>query len=251
MSKDLFSNQANTYAKYRPVYPKELFDHILRFVTEKNTAWDCATGNGQTAKQLSRHFEKVMATDISSSQLEKASRADNIYYSVQSAEQTNFPDNSFDLVTVSQALHWFRFDEFYAEVRRVARPGSWIAVWMYALLYISPEIDKLIHQYYTETLGKYWDQERRYVDENYSTLPFPFEEIQCPRFTINFDWTLEELEGYLHTWSALQKFITANGYNPADELIKQITPYWSEKISPDEENRRRIIFPVYVRMGRV
>lgn len=47
MSKDLFSNQAEGYAKYRPVYPKELFDHILQYVIEKNTAWDCATGNGQ------------------------------------------------------------------------------------------------------------------------------------------------------------------------------------------------------------
>ena len=56
MLKDLFSKQAEDYAKYRPVYPKELFEYILQFVTEKNTAWDCATGNGQAAFALAQYF---------------------------------------------------------------------------------------------------------------------------------------------------------------------------------------------------
>jgi len=58
MSKDLFSNQASTYARYRPVYPKELYNYILKFVTEKNMAWDCATGNGQAALALAPYFKK-------------------------------------------------------------------------------------------------------------------------------------------------------------------------------------------------
>jgi hypothetical protein len=47
MAKDLFSKQSDLYARYRPTYPKELYDYILSFVKEKNTVWDCATGNGQ------------------------------------------------------------------------------------------------------------------------------------------------------------------------------------------------------------
>ncbi len=72
MSKDLFSKQAKDYAKYRPVYPKELFDHIFQFVEEKNIAWDCATGNGQAALALAQRFKKVIATDISEKQLSLA-----------------------------------------------------------------------------------------------------------------------------------------------------------------------------------
>src|SRR5689334_1149416 len=113
--KDNFSKQASLYARYRPVYPPELFSFILNHIEKKDSAWDCATGNGQTAKELAKHFDKVHATDISQKQLDQAEQASNIFYSLQAAEQTNFSDNQFDLVTVSQALHWFDFDKFYTE----------------------------------------------------------------------------------------------------------------------------------------
>jgi ubiquinone/menaquinone biosynthesis C-methylase UbiE len=164
--KDNFSKQADVYAKYRPTYPAALFDFVVNNIADKQTAWDCATGNGQSAKELSRHFSKVYATDISQKQMDNAYQANNIFYSLQPAEQTNFDDHSFDLITVSQALHWFNFEKFYKEVNRVGKQGSWLAVWMYALLRISPDIDKLIDRYHFETLKDYWDNERKYVDNN-------------------------------------------------------------------------------------
>ena len=72
--KDLFSAQADIYAKYRPGYPSLLIDYILSFVSQKNTAWDCATGNGQAAVLLADHFKKVFATDMSEKQLSQASQ---------------------------------------------------------------------------------------------------------------------------------------------------------------------------------
>src|SRR5574338_41931 len=243
--KDNFSRQSELYAKYRPAYPQELFDFILNHVIGRDAAWDCGTGNGQTAKELAKYFKKVVATDISEKQIQKGHRAENIFYSVQSAEHTNFKDNSFDLVTVSQALHWFSFHEFYNEVRRVTKPGGWIAVWTYTLPSISPEIDKLVQvKLYKETLGTYWDYERKLVDEKYATIPFPFNEISCPVFTMQFEWTLEELIGYTNTWSALQKFIEANFNNPTDALKEQIEPYWTTE-------KMTICFPVYLRMGQI
>src|SRR6185436_10659903 len=102
----------DVYAKYRPGYPTELFDFILSQVKKREAAWDCATGNGQSAKELSRSFKKVYATDISKTQIDNAVPAENIIYSVQPAEATAFPENSFDLVTVSQAIHWLQFEKF-------------------------------------------------------------------------------------------------------------------------------------------
>ncbi|MGQ0738030.1 MAG: class I SAM-dependent methyltransferase [Bacteroidota bacterium] len=142
--KDNFSGLADIYAKYRPHYPAELFIFILSNISVKETAWDCATGNGQTAKDLAPHFKKVFATDISQKQLDHAPYLPNVIYAVQPAEQTDFPPDSFDLVTVSQALHWFRFDDFYKEVKRVLKPGGWIAAWTYSGVQVSPEIDERI-----------------------------------------------------------------------------------------------------------
>ena len=243
--KDNFSRQADIYAKYRPSYPQELFNFILNHVKNKRVAWDCGTGNGQAAKELARYFEKVFATDISQKQIDKAHHAANIFYSVQLAEQTNFSDNTFDLITVSQALHWFKLDKFYAEVKRVARPGAWIAVWMYNLPSISPEIDGFLHvQLYKNILGTYWDYERKYVDDNYTTLSFPFKEIKTPVFTIQLEWTLKELEGYINSWSALQKFIETNQFSPVDKSINQIQRHWKNE-------KMKIVFPVYMRMGQI
>ena len=51
--KDNFSKQADLYSKFRPGYPKKLFDFLLPFVPDKKNAWDCGTGNGQVAAKLS------------------------------------------------------------------------------------------------------------------------------------------------------------------------------------------------------
>src|SRR5262245_17149885 len=130
--KDNFSKQAGIYAKYRPDYPSTLFDFILQHTIKQQTAWDCATGNGQSAKVLAHYFEKVFATDISQKQIDHAEKANNIFYSVQPADKTDFNKDSFDLITVSQALHWFATDSFYNEVMRVARPSSVFAAWSYS-----------------------------------------------------------------------------------------------------------------------
>jgi SAM-dependent methyltransferase len=239
--KDNFSKQAAVYAQFRPTYPPELFNYIVSFVKEKNEAWDCGTGNGQSAKELSKYFTKVIATDISQKQIDNSHKEENIFYSIAPAEQTTIADNSIDLVTVSQALHWFKFDQFYKEVKRVGKPGGIIAVWSYSLLRISPQIDSIIEDYHYKTLDGFWEEERKYVDDNYATIPF--ERIEAPQTEIKVSWSLPQLEGYFNTWSALQKYLSVNEQSPVDNLMEQIRPLWGE------HEERTIIFPVHLKMG--
>jgi SAM-dependent methyltransferase len=242
--KDRFSKQAAGYAAFRPTYPAEFYNFLMDHVSSKVTAWDCGTGNGQVARDLAPRFKEIFATDTSIEQIKKAVAQDNVYYSVAAAEQTGFPKNSFDLITVGQAIHWFRFDEFYAEVRRVAKKNALLAIWGYGLLQIEPSIDTVILDFYSNVIGPFWDPERRYIDEHYRTIPFPFHEIPSRQFTFSFSWSLPELEGYLNTWSAVQKFILANGTNPVDVLIMKMRPMWrNEKMT--------VSFPLFMRMGRV
>ena len=49
---DLFSSQAALYARYRPTYPRELYEFIFRHLHRQQYAWDCATGSGQVAAFL-------------------------------------------------------------------------------------------------------------------------------------------------------------------------------------------------------
>jgi SAM-dependent methyltransferase len=241
--KDNFSRQSDLYAQYRPGYPTELFDHILRFVKEKELAWDCGTGNGQSALHLSGHFKKIFATDISQKQLDHVLEKENIVYALEPAEKTSLADKTVDLITVAQAIHWFTFEDFYKEVKRVAKPGAVIAVWTYSLLRITDEIDRILHEYHFNTLGNYWDPERKHVDDGYANIPFPFTETATPEFRIELNWSLADLEGYLNTWSALQKFIAENSYNPVKDVIKRVSEHWGGR------EKREIFFPVHLRLG--
>ena len=244
MSKDLFSSQANMYARYRPVYPAALFDHILKYVDEKDIAWDCATGNGQAAIALAPHFKKVIATDISEKQLAVAINHPNIQYCVSPAEQTTFPDNLFNLVTVAQAYHWFDFDAFEKEVKRVAKKDAVIAVWCYNLFSTNdPAVDGLIKRFYGEIVGPYWDKERKYVDDNYNSVSFNFISLPTKQFFIKTEWNKDELIGYLNSWSSVQHFIHAKKYNPVHDIISDLDHLWKGNIA--------VSFPLFLKLGRV
>lgn len=244
--KDNFSTQANVYAQFRPHYPAELYDFILQHVENKSVVWDCATGNGQAARVLSQHFERVEATDISARQIEHAAQASNIRYSVQSAEQTTFENQTFDLITVAQAAHWFKFEQFYAEVKRVAQPHCILALWGYGLHSFENEsINHLFLNFYTNTIGSYWDFERSYIEQHYETLPFPFEALPTPQYAMNFEWSLAHFEGYLNSWSAVQHFIRKNGVNPVFALMEKVREHWQATAM------QRVTFPIFLKMARL
>ena len=243
--KDNFSSHSDKYAKYRPTYPLEFFNYLNSLVPNKQNAWDCGTGNGQVAFELSKTFDHVFATDISQSQIDNASKSDNISYSVQPAEKTNFKDHRFDLIVIAQAIHWFDFEKFYSEVRRTAVENALICVVGYGRIEISENIDSIIGNFYENIIGKYWDKERKYIDENYKTIPFPFHEIQTPNFVNTLHWTLEQLIGYLNTWSAVKHFIKENGQNPIDKLQGEIEQYW------EKGQLKEVRFPLLLRVGKI
>lgn len=187
----------------------------------------------------------MFATDISQSQIDNAIQAPNIVYSVKPAEKTNFPNNMFNLIIVGQAIHWFDFERFYQEVKRVSCNNALLVVIGYDLLTIDNEIDTMIRELYTDIVGKYWDKERHYVDDKYKTIPFPFEEIEVPTFHYELEWNLELLVGYLNTWSAVKHYVQANKKNPVELIATQLKKYWNMN------EKRRVNFPMLLRIGKI
>src|SRR5688572_3528667 len=155
---DHFSKQSEQYAQYRPHYPKELYAYLASIAPGHSLAWDCGTGNGQAAVGLAKYFDKVHATDASAEQISLAYRHDKVDYFVEPAEQVSLNTSSTDLVTVAVAVHWFNFEEFYREVKRVLKPKGILAAWTYYLTEISPEIDQLVFKYYAEIVKDFWPE---------------------------------------------------------------------------------------------
>ncbi len=206
---------------------------------------DVATGNGQVASAIAPYFTTVYGIDISQKQLDNAIQQENIIYKQETAEHTSFSDNQFDLITIAQAIHWFDFDAFYKEVYRILKPSGTIAVMGYGLLSTNSKTDEVINRFYNNIIGGYWDSERKYIEEEYKTIPFPFDEIYIDKqFSNIFTWTFEQLMGYLETWSAVQHYIRQNGSNPLDIIKDDLKESW-------DKSDKRVTFPLLLRMGRL
>jgi len=226
--KDHFSAVARDYRKFRPGYPPELFAFLAFVAAEHELAWDCATGTGQAAKRLAQYFSRVVATDVSQSQLKSAEKAQNITYSVAPAEKTNILSQSVDLISVAQALHWFDINKFYLEAERVLKPGGILAVWTYDVLRIQPDIDELIDDLYKNILKPYWPIECEMVAQRYKNIQLPFQQIQSPVFNISENWTLHHLIGYLNTWSAVNLYQEQKKSNPLLIVYDKIAEIWGD-----------------------
>ena len=242
---DHFSAQAEGYARHRPGYPDALFDALLNVTPGRHRAWDCGCGNGQVARGLATHFDEVLASDPSAAQLAARDGASGVSYLQATAAPAPLATASCDLVTVGQALHWFPLDAFFAEARRVLRPGGVLAAWCYSLLRVEPRIDTLLDRFYRERLGPWWPAERALVDAGYRDLAFPFTPLPMPELAIEVEWNLEELGGYLATWSAYQRCRNETGLDPLPGLLGQLAGPWG-----DPAQKRRVRWPLHLRVGR-
>ncbi len=241
--KDHFSDAPNDYRAYRPHYPSELFSYLASISPGKQTAWDCATGSGQSALAMSAYFSAVIATDASAEQIQNAQPGAGISYRVAAAERSGIDADSVDLITVAQALHWFDIPAFFEEVHRVLKIGGVLAIWTYNLLEIQAQIDRLLNHLYGSILGDYWPPERTMVENGYAKISFPFEELNHPEFKMTAQWNLSQLLGYLRTWSALKQYKKQHGVDPIETMLPAFTNAWGEA-----ESMRPVHWPLSLRL---
>ncbi len=220
-----------------------MFQWLGGVAPAKELAWDCATGNGQAAIELADVFEHVIATDASEKQIGNAERHPRVEYRVATAEASGLKPRTIDLITVAQALHWFDLARFEAEARRVAKIGGIVAAWAYKLATVSPTIDAVVDHYYSDVVGRYWPPERVLV-EKFEELPFGFDRIETPSFEMRAEWNVEQLLGYLGTWSATQRFMAAEQRDPLEEIEAELRHAWGKDV-------RRVVWPLTVRVGGV
>lgn len=243
--KDHFSGHAAHYAAARPRYPEALFDWLLSITDPLQLAWDVGCGNGQAATALAERLVAVQATDASAEQIAAARAHPGVRYRVEPAECSSLPDNSVDLITIAQALHWFDHPCFFAEARRVLRPGGVIAAWCYGLCRVSARVDAVFVHLYDEVLGPYWPPERHLVENGYRELDFPFDDVRPPALEMRCDWTLSQYLAYLGSWSASQRHLQATGADAVAQAAERFAEVWGDPI-----RTRPVRWPLEMRIGR-
>ncbi|MEQ8352039.1 MAG: class I SAM-dependent methyltransferase [Leptospiraceae bacterium] len=243
--KDHFSRQSGDYAKFRPHYPVELFDQLSRMCSNQS-ALDIGTGNGQCAHELARFFKTVIAIDPSENQIAHARLHPSIQFRVAPAEKTGCEDESMDLITVAQALHWFDHKRFFAETFRVLRPGGLLAAWGYGHHLVEGCQDAMDH-YYHNVVGPYWPPERESIEAQYQDIEVPSWLLQTdpPVVEMKAFWDRNQLLGYISTWSAVQKYMEENRKDPVPLLEEALKNCW-----PEARQKRTVKWPFFFIIGR-
>ena len=243
---DHFTTVSSAYAAFRPRYPKAVFEFVASIAPRRKRAWDCGAGNGQATTDLAEYFDEVIATDLSAAQIAKAPQHPKIRWVVAPAESAPIESGSIDLVTVAQALHWFDHARFYDEVRRVSAPGAAIAAWTYGVPQMEGAIGAALHRLMFETLGGgYWPPERKYVEDEYRSIPFPFERLAAPAISLRESWTFDQVAGYARSWSATGRYAVATGKDAVESFEREARPDWPN------DSRREIVWPLVILAGRV
>jgi SAM-dependent methyltransferase len=243
---DHFSSVAAGYAAHRPKYPEAFLDFLASIAPAREAAWDAGCGSGQLSVALASRFERVLATDASPQQIAKAEPHPRIEYRCARAESSSLPGACVDLVVAAQAAHWFDRPAFYAEARRVAKPGAAIALATYAWPSGGPDVDPLIDAFYGGPLGPHWPPERKYTEDGYRSIEFPFDAIEAPPLEVRVEWDLAGFLGYVETWSAVLSFVKAEGRARVEAFSAELARAWGP---PDAV--RTIRWPLSVRAGRI
>lgn len=228
MPDDHFSPIALNYKKGRIAYPKSLYPYLRSLCQSSELAWDCATGTGQAAMDLSKEFNQVIATDMSDSLLSHADKCHNIEYRVAPAEHSELSYSSVDLITVAQAIHWFELSEFWNEVSRVSKPGGVLAYWGYLWPVVNTSIDNVFKEFQS-LIDSYWPEKCRLLHKKYADIHPPFQVLDSPEFLIQESWTVDEYLRHLHSWSSTRYFKESNHADPVLHVQDRLKHLWGDE----------------------
>lgn len=249
ISRNWFDRGGKAYSRFRPEYPPELARFLASVSPGTALAVDVGCGNGQLTAQLAEHFDTVLGADPSADQLANAMAHPQVQYTCAPAEQLqslNIPDHSAQLITAAQAAHWFDLPRFYEEARRIGAPQAALALISYGVLRLDQELDARFSHFYWHEIGPYWPAQRKLVDRGYADLPFPFEEQVPPSLEIRKTWNLEELLGYISTWSAARSVREAAREDILQDFAVDLAALWG-----DPALRREVCWPINMRLGRL
>ena len=246
LSSNWFAQGGQAYARFRPAYPPELASYLAALAPDTELAVDVGCGNGQLTHLLAEHFSSVVGCDPSADQLAHATARANVSYQCAPAEKLPLPDRCASLITAAQAAHWFALPAFYAQVRRIARPGAVVALVSYGVLRLEGEPGARFDRFYGEDIGAYWPAERTLVDSGYATLDFPFAAIEPPALEIRLAWDLPALLGYVSTWSAVRRAREAGKEDLLQRFASEMAERWG-----NPQITRSLRWPINMRIGRV
>lgn len=244
------------YLKYRPTYTSELYEKILMYLDQhakepgsmRSLAIDVGCGSGNSTVPLAKYFTKVIGIDSSLPQITVANRFKaehpNVLFEHCSAyDMSSFvADNSVDLVTSGESLHWFNIEKFSQECLRILKPGGMLAAYLYPIpVFENPKTKEHIEKV-TSLVEHYTETEGRHVLDNYQAICPQLSEFfsQCVRddtIRMRFSYSIGDFQGLFKTTPQYYRYKADHPDHPDDyddvfEKLKDVygTDSFDEKV---------------------
>ena len=184
-----------------------------------------------------------MATDASEQQIAAAGAQDGVTFRVAPAENSKLENHSVDLITVAQALLWFNIPIFFAEAMRVLKPGGILAAWSYEHCSVDVDVDAVFGDIFAE-VEAFWPTERAIVANRYRDIKMPAPTLTVPEFDMTVEWSVEQILGYMRTWSATRRFMQAHATDPISIHEIRLRAAWDDSV-------RTVRWPLTLKACRV
>ena len=222
---------AERYAKGRPFFHRLIIRRTRDFLSINKLlplALDVGCGTGLSTVALKEIAENIIGTDISREMIALAPKDKNIAYFVSDAENLPFNENEFNLVTISQAVHWLNRKKFFSEARRVLKEKGWLIIYDNYFSGQMPENPQFQIWYRESYLGKYPIPPRNWASFNgEDTEKEGFNLLKHERIENTIGFSLEELTNFLLT---LTNVIAA--VEGGNERITDVEFWLTENLKP-------------------
>ena len=231
--KNKFGNQAENYTKYRRPYTDKLYELLFSLALKgEKQILDIACGTGKSTEPLVGPGVQVFGCDIDPLMIAEAQKQAEIKnlpitYSVAEVELLPFEGESFDVVTVGTAFHWFVNSVAAAEIKRVLKPGGLFFTFWTLTVKDIPEEDSVPGSFFQSFNWEKVPQELRDLDYISTFLKEQdFENVSVARIPISHNDTVEEQVGLMKTASSYEILSP----DEKERFEKELTQILTEKL---------------------
>lgn len=199
------------YKKFRPGYPRELFDTILSSIKKPyKNAIDIGAGTGISTAILAECFSNVTAIEPDKGMINVGTFSDSVTIINDCAENVKLPFGEFDLVTSGNAFYWMDAARVLPLISGWLTRQGVLAAYRYNLPMTNNE---RINQFISDELKTKWDtfrherlKDTEYTYRNIHNSSY-FKNVRIHKIDNFVELSIDEFVGFFASTSYVSSFL--------------------------------------------